>query len=130
MKSPCRLSPEVIINLAENGVPDDVFVDLLKESLAEIVNPLLAWDAPDAATTLWMIVQHTGGVLAARKARENAGTARVKGFSERDLDENELDDEEAGSKIEEIGSRVILNWGLALVPVPNTVMASLARGRR
>ena len=43
--------------------------------------------------------------------------------------ENELDDEEAGSKIEEIGSRVILNWGLALVPVPNTVMASLARGR-
>ncbi|KDR83661.1 hypothetical protein GALMADRAFT_150744 [Galerina marginata CBS 339.88] len=92
-KSPCRLSPETIVCLADNGVKKQVFIDLLQKSLKELVDPLLEWEVPDAMLMLWANVRRLGGVMAARRAREEAGLARVKGYSEREADE-ELEDED------------------------------------
>jgi hypothetical protein len=88
------LSVETIINLAHNGVTKNVFLDLLQKGLAELVEPLLDWDTPEAMRKLWTNVRRLGGVMAARRAREEPGLARVKGFSEKDTEEIELEDEE------------------------------------
>jgi RNA-dependent RNA polymerase len=132
MKSPCRLSVEVIINLAENGVPESAFTTLLETSLTEIITPLLDWDSPNACPTLWMVVQSLGGVLAARRARENAGTARVNGFSERDNDETELDDEDGFTQLDFAEQRSAAWWADPISGCPSsleeTVMALLDSG--
>ena len=94
-KVPCRLSVETIINLGENGVTIDRFLELLRQSLQELVEPLLDWDSPDAMINLWCTVRRLGGVMAARRAREAKGQARVMGYSERDAEETEMEDEDA-----------------------------------
>ncbi|EIW86830.1 hypothetical protein CONPUDRAFT_115565 [Coniophora puteana RWD-64-598 SS2] len=92
MKTPSRLSPETIINLGENGVPHQIFVDLLKKSLDESVDPLLSWEGPKAMEQLWFNISQVGRVFAARLSREAGGEARVMGYSAGDLeDDNEED---------------------------------------
>lgn len=81
-------------------MPKEAFTDLLKQGLCELVAPLLDWDSEDAMQKLWCNVCRLGGVMAARRARENPGTARAKGFSERDKDEMELEDEEGFSEFD------------------------------
>ncbi|KAF8913977.1 RNA dependent RNA polymerase-domain-containing protein [Gymnopilus junonius] len=93
-KSPCRLSVETIMCLADNGVTKKVFLDLLHKGLEELVKPLLDWDSPDSMRELWCNVRRLGGVMAARRAREEAGRARVKGYSEREAEEIEIEDED------------------------------------
>ncbi|KAF8969583.1 RNA dependent RNA polymerase-domain-containing protein [Flammula alnicola] len=94
MRSPSRISSEIIINLAENGVPHSVFVDLLKTSIQELVRGLTTWDGPDAMFNLWMNVERAGGVLVGRRAREAVGEARVRGYSNRSSEDVELDEED------------------------------------
>lgn len=91
--SPSRLSIETIINLAENGVPAQAFIDLLKASLKATIDPLLQWDGPDAMLDLWSAVAQVGGVMAARLAREKRGEARLQGYSNGEVD-LEMDDED------------------------------------
>lgn len=96
MRTPAQLSSEVIMNLAENHVPSDVFVDLLKESIQSVVQSLTSWDGPDAMIKLWINVERAGGVLSGRRARESVGDARVRGYTNKSPDEIELefDDDE------------------------------------
>ena len=96
VRTPCRLSVETIINLSENGVPKKVFLDLLHQGLQELVDPLLEWDGPDAMRNLWCKLCRIGGVMPARRAREEPGLARVKGYaySEPGRDEDDLEDED------------------------------------
>ncbi|KAH9484476.1 RNA-dependent RNA polymerase 1 [Psilocybe cubensis] len=105
MRSGIRLSNDVVINLAENGVPDQIFVDLFKTTLEELVTGLTTWDGPDAMFKLWMFVERVGGVVSSRRARECRTEARVRGYSNytaEELEENpEADDEDGlslGSK--------------------------------
>ena len=93
---PCRLSVETIINLSENGVPKTVFLDLLRQGLEELVEPLLEWEGPDAMRNLWCNMRRLGGVMSARRAREEPGLSRVKGYSEYgpEEDDSELEDED------------------------------------
>ncbi|KAF9495388.1 hypothetical protein BDN71DRAFT_1589707 [Pleurotus eryngii] len=91
--SPSRLSTETIINLAENGVPAQAFINLLKASLKATIDPLLQWDGPDAMLDLWSAVAQVGGVMAARLAREKRGEARLQGYSNGEVD-LEMDDED------------------------------------
>lgn len=95
MPSPSRISSEVIINLAENGVPHNVFVELLQTTIREMVKGLTTWDGPDAMFSLWMNVERAGGVLMARRAREAVGEARVRGFSNRSPEEADLEEDDA-----------------------------------
>jgi hypothetical protein len=95
MSSPSRVSTEVIINLAENSVPHNVFVELLQTSIREMVKGLTTWDGPDAMFNLWMNVERAGGVLMARRTREAVGEARVRGFSNRSPEEADLEEDDA-----------------------------------
>lgn len=95
LKTPSRLSVETIINLAENGVKKEAFFALLESSLSQLVEPLTDWESPDASLRIWADVCRLGGVMSARRAREQIGLARVMGYSEKDTDNAE--DDETGS---------------------------------
>jgi RNA-dependent RNA polymerase len=82
LKTPGRLSSQTIINLAENGVPHCVFVEIFRASLRELVDGLTKWDGPNAMYELWLNVARAGGVMASRRAREASGEARVKGYGD------------------------------------------------
>ncbi|KIM46105.1 hypothetical protein M413DRAFT_16853 [Hebeloma cylindrosporum] len=120
-KTPCRLSVETIINLAHNGVTKRVFLELLQKGLADLVEPLLDWDSPDAMRKLWSNVRRLGGVMAARRAREEAGLARVKGFSEREAEEIEIDDEEDFNSAELAEQRSSAWWGDEVSGCPSSL---------
>ena len=77
-------------------MPKNVFLDLLHQGLEELVEPLLEWDGPDAMRNLWCRVSRVGGVMSARRAREEPGLARVKGYSytEHGPEEDDSDSED------------------------------------
>ncbi|KAG6844808.1 hypothetical protein H0H87_003474 [Tephrocybe sp. NHM501043] len=94
MRSPAGISAETIINLAENGVPPWVFVELMKANLREVVAGFTTWDGPDAMFNLWSQVERAGAVLHSRRAREAVGEARFRGLGvhyENDGDEADED---------------------------------------
>lgn len=100
MRSPARVSPETIINLAENGVPRGVFVELMKASVANIITGLTTWEGPDAMYELWLNVERAGAVCFSRRARGAAGEARVRGFGDRQMDEDDEDEDEDEERLE------------------------------
>jgi len=103
MRTPAQLSREVIINLSENGVPRQIFKKLLSTSIRTMVEGLTTWDGPDAMFKLWINVERASGVLAARRARESVGEARVRGYTNKspdEMDEVEDKDEEDDQDME------------------------------
>lgn len=120
-KTPCRLSVETIINLAHNGVTKKVFLELLQKGLADLVEPLLDWDSPEAMRKLWTNVRRLGGVMGARRAREEAGLARVKGFSEREAEEIEIQDEEDFNPVELAEQRSSAGWADEVSGCPSSL---------
>ncbi|KAF8801654.1 hypothetical protein BYT27DRAFT_7245092 [Phlegmacium glaucopus] len=94
MSTPARLKYETIINLAENGVPAQIFADLFKTGIRKIVTELTTWDGPDAMYKLWMAVERAEGVLTERKAREAVGEARFRGYKSRSQEELEQDEDD------------------------------------
>ncbi|KAF8163532.1 RNA dependent RNA polymerase-domain-containing protein [Crassisporium funariophilum] len=95
MTTPVRISAEIIINLAENGVPHHVFTDLFKTSIRQMVAGFTTWDGPDAMYNLWINVERAEGVLSARRAREAVGEARFRGYSNFSPEDLDPEDEEA-----------------------------------
>ena len=86
---PARLSYETIINLAENGVPSDVFFGLLQLGVDRVLDDLLSWPedpfplnatSHDSMRTLYRSVNKAGAVTGAKLARLNIAYARAKGY--------------------------------------------------
>lgn len=104
-------------------------MELLKKGLNELVSPFLIWDGPHAMETLWFTTASAGGVMAARRAREDPALARVKGHSERE--ELEGDDEE-GCQADALQGRSSAWWmdGVSGCPsvLEETVMGLLDSG--
>jgi hypothetical protein len=71
-------------------VPKRVFLDVLRQGVKELVEPLLQWEGPDAMRNLWCNMRKFGSVMSARRARE----AGVMGFSVYESEEIELEDED------------------------------------
>ncbi|KAI0065260.1 hypothetical protein BV25DRAFT_1913873 [Artomyces pyxidatus] len=92
MRSPSNLSRETIINLWANGVPTSEFSKLLELSLEEVATSLTP--KRGELEKLWNAVAREGSVFHARKAREAAGTARVRGLKAYDREEVDSDDED------------------------------------
>ncbi|OAX44361.1 hypothetical protein K503DRAFT_846492 [Rhizopogon vinicolor AM-OR11-026] len=130
MRSPSRISAETIVNFAENGVPHQVFIDLMKEGLDAIVDNLLDWDGPDAMFRLWHTVARAGAVVAARLAREAGGEARSRGFSFKETDIEDDDEDDLDAAID--NPRSIAWWGDEVSGCPSsleeTVMVLLDAG--
>jgi len=119
MRSPSRLAAETIVNFAENGVPHQVFIDLMKEGLDAIVDALLDWDGPDAMFRLWHNVARTGAVVVARLARQAAGEARSKGFFVKDNDTEPEDEDDLDAIID--NPRSIAWWGDEISGCPSSL---------
>jgi RNA-dependent RNA polymerase len=94
MKTTTRLSAEVIINLAENGVPHKNIIRLFHDGLEEHLAGLTNWDGPNAMLDLYCHVSRIGGVITARLAREAGGEARVRGYSQREAESADADEED------------------------------------
>ncbi|KAF5357710.1 hypothetical protein D9758_007515 [Tetrapyrgos nigripes] len=92
VKTPGRLSAEVIINLEYNGVPAQHFVDLSKQAMTDLVTSLTTWEGKDAMFNLWRSVERTECVVSARRSRESVTDGRLKGFM--DLKEDDMKDDE------------------------------------
>ncbi|KAI0944787.1 hypothetical protein AcW1_001640 [Taiwanofungus camphoratus] len=99
LTSPARLSTETIINFAENGVSNAVFVKLMQDSMRKKVQGLTTWEGSSGLYQLWTNVAHAGGVLSARLARVAAGTARAQGYIFEDISGG--DDEDGLSNLDE-----------------------------
>ncbi|KAG0708740.1 RNA dependent RNA polymerase-domain-containing protein [Suillus ampliporus] len=131
MSSPSRLGAETIVNFAENGVPHQVFIDLMKEGLDAIVNSLLDWDGPDAMFRLWDSIARAGAVVSSRLAREAGGEARSRGFAVKDDDIEHGDDEDDLDAVIDI-PRSVAWWGDEVSGCPSsleeTVMVMLDSG--
>ena len=95
LRHPARLSTEIIVNLAENGVSCHVFEELMKDGLQNIAASLTQWSGPYAMQNLWAVIASiNGSVIRSRMSREAAGTSRVRGFGSRDKDDD-VEEEEA-----------------------------------
>ena len=95
MKIAGRLSHEILVNLAENGVKPSVFSRLIQNNLVEIVDKFMKWDD---TIDLWRTVARHGGVLFQRRTRECGGEARSRGYEKYETadDAEEEDDDEDG----------------------------------
>ncbi|KIY74038.1 hypothetical protein CYLTODRAFT_416311 [Cylindrobasidium torrendii FP15055 ss-10] len=95
------LSVEIIINLSHNGVPLEVFKELMELSFQELKAPLTAW-AKDPETTcspqdelvkLWEEVCKKGSVGRQRVARHKVSTARLHGIEAKEDEDMEEDED-------------------------------------
>lgn len=93
MSSPARLSVETIMNLAENGVPDNVFQDLFRVDVEERLDRLLNTEREDALFHIWTALEREGGVMRERMARQAAGKARAAGYVFEDANDLEWDED-------------------------------------
>jgi RNA-dependent RNA polymerase len=95
LKHPARLSTEIIVNLAENGVSFRVFEELMNDGLQGIATILTQWSGQYAMQNLWAAVAGVNGsVIRSRMSREAAGSSRILGFGSRDKDDEEEEEEE------------------------------------
>lgn len=76
-----RLSKLSIINLAENRVPAQVFIDLMRQGLEREIAPLTHWEGEHAIQLLTNAVDKIGGVTASRMQAMAAGAQRALGLS-------------------------------------------------
>jgi RNA-dependent RNA polymerase len=81
MQTQIQISKEIIVNLSENGVSPNIFIDLFSQSIDNTISPLLNWDGQDAMPQLWAAVARVGNVMAARVAQESSWTARARGIT-------------------------------------------------
>ncbi|KAF7966382.1 hypothetical protein HWV62_38905 [Athelia sp. TMB] len=87
--TPSSLDVQFINNLAHNGVPNEAFAHLTRESLKEIVRPLTSWVGPHAMVPLASAVYLTGGIRGTRLQRMAPGKTRAMGLA-RDFHREEL----------------------------------------
>ena len=132
-RTPSRLSVETIINLAENGVPATAFIKLIQDGLKALITPLVQWEGPDAMRDLWIAVARTGGVMSSRRAREEPWLARVRGYSDRDVEDIDEDDEDRFQLLDDaLQQRSSAWWGDQISGCPSgleeTVMYLLDAG--
>lgn len=121
MRSPARLSAETIINLADRGVSQNVFVKLLRDGLEEQVASLTNWDGPKAMFDLWCAVSRVGGVIPARLAREVSGEAKARGFRTKETEDIEPDDEDDLAEPDATHQRSTAWWADEISGCPSSI---------
>lgn len=131
LKHPARLSTEIIVNLAQNGVSYLVFEGLMSDGLQDIAASLTQWSGHYAMQNLWAVVAGVNGsVIRSRMSREAAGSSRVLGFGSRDRDDEEEEEEEEGMEL--IRARSAAYWADEISGCPSsleeTVMVLLDAG--
>ncbi|KAJ3730892.1 RNA dependent RNA polymerase-domain-containing protein [Lentinula guzmanii] len=78
------LKKQSVLNIWANGAPVELFKELMKKGLEEMIEPLMQWDGQFAMPALWDAINKTGKVSHIRTARAGAGMARALGLAGRD----------------------------------------------
>lgn len=88
-----RLNRLTVVNLAHNGVPRDVFVNLMQENLENELKPLTRWDCQYAMPLLSFYADKSSGASSSRLQQFISGAQRALGHSrKREKDESPHDD--------------------------------------
>ncbi|KAL7284967.1 hypothetical protein ACG7TL_000056 [Trametes sanguinea] len=98
---PSRLSRLTVMNLSHNGVPKDVFVQLMQETLEKQVRELTQWARPQDMQLLWEKINRLGHVTASRIQQYALGASRALGLSGR-IREDEFPSDEPADPITEL----------------------------
>lgn len=122
--SPARLSTEVIVNLAEGGVPHPVLTQLFREGLEQHISGLMQWDDMQE---LWSTVARSGGVMSARLAREAPGEARVRGYGDRNTEEHDLEHDDLFEEVEREDPRSTAWWADMISGCPSSIWETVLR---
>ncbi|KAL5476512.1 hypothetical protein ACEPAI_3369 [Sanghuangporus weigelae] len=72
--------------MSDNGIKDNVFVDLMEAGLKAEIEPLTKWEGKSACILLAKAVEEAGRIMAARRLRGAGGEARLYSYV-RDEDE-------------------------------------------
>jgi len=86
-----RLNYQTIINLAENGVPEKAFDNLVRTRLEEMAEVFTSLDNVEDQKRIWREACATGGVMGARLARRHRELARLVGHQKTRPDDLETD---------------------------------------
>lgn len=103
VKSPARLGNQPITNLSHNGVPPQVFQDLLREALSETLDATLSDWATDNTLRLFELVS-TRGVNAIKRQRATGKFIREFGHvpdKEKGTTADDARDEDLGGVVDE-----------------------------
>ncbi|KZT02230.1 uncharacterized protein LAESUDRAFT_662372 [Laetiporus sulphureus 93-53] len=101
--APSRLSKLTIMNLSHNGVPDHLFVDLMREGLQKEMDALTTWSSEQDLLLLWNAVNQVGHVTMSIIRRQASGAARILGFGRaQDREDWEGDDGDDGENLDDI----------------------------
>ena len=65
------------MNMAHNGVGDDIFKNLMDSGLEREIKALTSWDGENVCVSLARAVEQAGNVLASRRARAAGSEARM-----------------------------------------------------
>ncbi|THU93549.1 hypothetical protein K435DRAFT_967237 [Dendrothele bispora CBS 962.96] len=84
VSSSVHLSQQSVLNMWSNGVPADVFKELMEQGLREAIGPLTQWEGRWAMVQLWDTINKTGRVAGTRLARLAPMMSRAMGFSGRE----------------------------------------------
>jgi RNA-dependent RNA polymerase len=126
---PAKLSAEVIVNLSHNGVPDQVFVDLMKEGLEKEVKRLTTWTGNHSMKQLFDAVFTSQGVSQSRMRLLLGALARARGYGE-DESDDALDTEEEDDEGDDPVAWTPDEISGQPSSLPEAVMAFLASGFR
>ncbi|KAJ4483881.1 RNA dependent RNA polymerase-domain-containing protein [Lentinula aciculospora] len=91
------LSKHSVLNLWANGVPIEIFKELMEKGLQETIEPLIQWDGQFAMPALWDAINKAGKISHMRTARLGAGMARALGLAGRDYSKEGSTQSEAGA---------------------------------
>jgi RNA-dependent RNA polymerase len=95
--SPHRLSMQSILNLSHNGVPHEVFTQILRQGLDQEVARIVEWDQPHAMRHLWKALYQlrVGSLRLYRQAR---GVSRALGLTGRKIEGDTSEDAEVDAE--------------------------------
>ncbi|KAK7043740.1 hypothetical protein VNI00_008352 [Paramarasmius palmivorus] len=86
---PPNLSEQAVINLWSNGVPEQVFKDLMKSGMEEITKPLTSWvRQPLEHAALWDAVARTSSAVSGRLARLGSNKSRALGLTGQEFEDD------------------------------------------
>ncbi|PPR02365.1 hypothetical protein CVT24_011709 [Panaeolus cyanescens] len=79
-----HLTEQSILNMYANGIPEELLVKMMEESLSDVILPLLEWENP---VILSDAISRLGNVAGTRAQRAAAARSRALGLSRREFGE-------------------------------------------
>jgi len=80
LQHPSNMSSQLIVALAEHGIPHKTFTAMMEQGVEDLVKPLAVWDGPLAMENLRASVEMLTKRTARNRSQLAGGAARARGF--------------------------------------------------